>query len=136
MKLLALLFAAAPGSWGQRAALQPLAQQARRLEDALAFLGQPLPERARRGIEAGGAAVDEADGVKQAALAPCVLAKVKIDPEARVKVEQGPARDELVQGATREFLVKVVNQAHVTSPLVVTSPNAAPMIGRGRDGHL
>ncbi|MBZ2185263.1 MAG: CehA/McbA family metallohydrolase [Bryobacter sp.] len=131
MKLSALLLVVGVGGlWGQSVALQPLAQQVRRLEDALAFLGQPLPEEARRGIAAGVAAEDEAAGVKQieAALAPFVLARVEINAEARVKVERGAARAELVQGGTRAFLIQVVNLAHVTSPLVVTSPNAAPLM--------
>jgi hypothetical protein len=40
-----------------------------------------------------------------------------------VKVEQGAAKPELVEGGTRLFLVKVVNNGHVTAPLAVTSPN-------------
>ena len=53
-----------------------------------------------------------------------VLATVHINPESRVKVEQGAAKPELVQGGTRLFLVKVVNEAGVTAPLAVQSPNS------------
>ncbi|MFN9297686.1 MAG: hypothetical protein ACK6DZ_08225, partial [Acidobacteriota bacterium] len=132
MKLSALLLVVGVGGvWGQSVALQPLAQLVRRLEDARAFLGQPLPEEARRGIAAGVAAEDEAAGVKQieAALAPFVLARVEINAEARVKVERGAARAELVQGGTRAFLFLVVNLAQVTSPLGVSSPSAARLMG-------
>src|SRR4029453_14661622 len=43
--------------------------------------------------------------------------------ESRVSVEQGPATPELVEGGTRLFLVKVLNEAQVTAPLGVESPN-------------
>ena len=52
-----------------------------------------------------------------------VLAVVHINPESRVKVEAGAARPELVEGGTRVFLVKVINEAGVTAPLTVSSPN-------------
>jgi hypothetical protein len=42
-----------------------------------------------------------------------------------VKVSQGRARPALAQGGTRAFLVKVVNDAGVTAPLKVESPNSA-----------
>jgi hypothetical protein len=41
-----------------------------------------------------------------------------------VKAEQGAAGPELVQGGTRLFLVKVLNEAGVTAPLAVQSPNS------------
>src|SRR5438034_6397125 len=46
-----------------------------------------------------------------------------ISPESRVKVGPGPAKPELVEGGARLFLVKVFNQANVTAPLRVESPN-------------
>ena len=52
-----------------------------------------------------------------------VLVTVHISPESRVRVEQGAAPPELVQGGTRLFLVKVLNDAGVTAPLAVASPN-------------
>ena len=53
-----------------------------------------------------------------------VLARVHINPESRVKVEQGDARPELVQGGSRLFLVKVINEGGVRAPLAVQSPNS------------
>src|SRR6185295_12304790 len=53
-----------------------------------------------------------------------VLATVHINPESRVKVEQGAARPDLVQGGTRLFLVKVINEAGVTTPVAVQSLNS------------
>jgi hypothetical protein len=41
-----------------------------------------------------------------------------------VKVEQGPAKPELVEAGTRLFLVKVINEAGVTAQLKVESPNS------------
>jgi hypothetical protein len=105
--------------------LQPLAQQARRLETALRFLGQPLPEADHKAINDAIATVDETAGVTrlQQVLDRHSLVTVHISPESRVKVEQGLARPELVQGGTRLFLVKVLNEARVTAPLAVQSPN-------------
>jgi hypothetical protein len=105
--------------------LQPLAQQARRLETALAFLGQPLTAADHRAINAAIALDDEQAGVAalQRVLDPYVLARVRINPESRVSVEAGPARPALVQGGTRLFLLKVANEAGVTAPLAVQSPN-------------
>jgi hypothetical protein len=105
--------------------LQPLAQGVRRLQEALSFLGQPLPEATQRKINDAIDSSDEALAVRtiEDALDPFVLATVDINGESRVKVERGPAQPELVQGGSRMFLVKVLNRAKVTSPLAVTSPN-------------
>ncbi|MEN3338061.1 MAG: hypothetical protein V7647_1737 [Acidobacteriota bacterium] len=106
--------------------LQPLAVQARRIETALAYLGEPLSTTDRDEVNDAVALQNEAEAVAriQAALDRRVLATVHINPESRVKVEQGLARPELVQGGTRIFLVKVLNDAGVTAPLVVQSANS------------
>jgi hypothetical protein len=106
--------------------LQPLAQQARRVETALNYLGQPLAAADRQALDAAVAASDEAAAVQQiqATLDRHVLAVVRINPESRVSVEQGPAKPELVEGGTRLFLVKVLNEGQVTAPLRVESPNS------------
>src|SRR6185295_2288129 len=105
--------------------LQPLAQQARRIETTLSYLGQPLAEGDRRLIDDALAATDEEEGVQQIqrTLDKYVLAVVRINPESRVSVDQGPARPELVESGIRLFLVKVLNEASVTAPLRVESPN-------------
>src|SRR5262249_35004449 len=79
--------------------LQPLAQQVRQLEEALVYLGQPLSTADHRRINDAIAKSDEAAAVGdiQAALDPYVLINVDINPEGRVKVEQGAARPELVE---------------------------------------
>ena len=106
--------------------LQPLAQQARRLETALTYLGQPLALTDRQAINDAISTADEEAAVQelQKTLDRHVLAVVRINPESRVSVEQGPAKPELVEGGTRLFLVKVLNEANVTAPLRVESPNS------------
>ena len=114
------------GSAPSAVPLQPLAQQARRLETALRFLGQPLPEADHAALNSAMAAPDEADGAArlQATLDRNVLATVHISPESRVKVEPGAAPPELVQNGTRLFLIKVINEARLTAPLAIQSPNS------------
>ena len=105
--------------------LQPLAQQARRLETALRYLGEPLSDADRQAIDDALGLANESSGVAriEQVLDRRVLARVHINPESRVRVEAGDARPDLVQGGTRLFLVKVLNEAGVTAPLVVQSPN-------------
>jgi hypothetical protein len=106
--------------------LQPLAQNIRRLETALVYLGQPFRPADQKTINEAIGNPDEATAVKrlQEVLDPYTLVKVEINPESRVKVEQGTANPDLVEGGTRLFLVKVTNQAGVRAPLVLKSPNA------------
>ena len=75
-------------------ALQPLAQQVRRLETALAYLGQPLPARrtARRSTRDGARRFAAAVSEIQRILDRYVLRDVHINPESRVKVEQGAGK--------------------------------------------
>ena len=106
--------------------LQPLAQQVRRVETTLAYLGQPLPLQDRQAIDdaIGTADMAAAASALQKILDRYVLATVHINPESRVKAEQGAASPDLVQGGTRLFLVKVLNEAGVTATLAVQSPNS------------
>ncbi len=115
-------------------ALQPLAQQTRRLEQALLYLGQPLPAESSRVINQAIGVEDERAAVRQiqTVLDELVLVEVEINPESRVKVRQGAARPALVEQGTRLFLVKVLNQAGVTAPLRVLSPNSGPTSLRSR----
>ncbi len=106
--------------------LQPLAQQVRQMETALLYLGQPFSADELARIDEAIADAQESEAVKrlQSVLDPHVLALVQINPESRVKVEQGPAKPELVESGTRLFLVKVINEAGVTAHLKVESPNS------------
>jgi hypothetical protein len=107
-------------------ALQPLAQQVRRLEDALSYAGQPLPVKTQDAINQAIGMSDEQAAVEsiQQALDPFVLATVDINAESRVKVERGAAGAVLMQGGSRFFLIKVLNRAGVTASLIATSPNS------------
>ena len=121
--------------WAQPdVALQPFAQQARRLEQALLYLGQPLSAEASSAINEAVGMEDEGEAVRaiESVLDKHVLVEVEINPESRVKLRQGAARPALVEQGTRLFLVKVLNQAGVTAPLRVFSPNSGPTSVRSR----
>src|SRR5215471_14220620 len=127
MKLGTVFLFAAAAAAQQTASipLQPLAQQVRQLEEALAYLGQPLQTADLRRINEAIGNSDEAAAVRQleSILDQYVLVNVDINPESRVKVEQGAAKPEVVEAGARLFLVKVINNGHVTAPLNVQSPN-------------
>ena len=114
--------------------IQPLAQQVRRLEAALEFLGQPFPKSTQDGINRALSEREDraAANSLQQALDPFVLAVVDINAESRVKVVRGPAEAALIQGGSRFFLVKVINRAGVTSPLAAVSPNSGDVYIRSR----
>src|SRR6185295_16001858 len=106
--------------------VQPLWAQARRVIEALEFLGNPLPADAKAKLQA---AADKNDGpalVKaiQEAFDPLCLFGVHINPESRVKSQHGPAAAQLSEQGWRQFLIKVHNQAGVTAELKAASPNA------------
>src|ERR1700693_1810961 len=106
--------------------LQPMAQQARQLPEALNYLGQPLTAPEQKRINDAIGTPDEAAAVEalEKIFDSHVLVNVDINPESRVKVEQGEAKPELVEEGARLFLVKVVNLAHVTAELNVESPDS------------
>lgn len=128
MPLLVVLLCVSLGAWAEtlpvvaNVELQPLAAQAERVATALEMLGDPLPAADR-------AALRSATSVAriQEILDKHCLAGVHINPEARVKVQQGQARAELQQQGWRTFLVKVHNEAGITAVLAVDSPNAGQL---------
>src|SRR5215469_13725463 len=85
--------------------LQPLAQQVRQLEEAMTYLGQPFKAADLRRIHEAIANPDEAAAVHalESILDPYVLMIVDINPESRVRVEEGSAPPELVEAGTRLF---------------------------------
>ena len=105
--------------------LQPLAAQARRLVEAMDYLGEPFSPADKVALEKAmtSPAPDAAEKL-QALLDAHVLFAVEINTEMRVKVTPGPARPELVQGGWRQFLVKVSNDSGTTAALRAVSPNA------------
>ena len=133
--MMALLASTAPSS-PVAVALQPLAAQVARVTEALQYLGAPLPDADRRAIEAAIALPDEraaASRVQEILDRHCLL-DVHINPESRVHVTQGRASAELVEQGWRTFLVKVRNEAGVTAPLRISSPQALRVFARGRGG--
>ncbi len=106
--------------------LQPLVAQARRVLEAAEHLGAPLSANDRRVLEAAFAESDSTRATEtiQRVLDAYCLVGIQINPESRVKVVQGPARPELVERGWRQFLIKVRNEAGVTSELRAISPNA------------
>ena len=106
---------------------QPLAAQVARVVEALKQAGAPLDKARVRALDAAVADPSKAAASVQDALDPLCLAVVSINPESRVKVAEGPAEKTLFQHGWHVFLVKVVNEAGVTSPLHFSSPNAAPV---------
>ncbi len=111
---------------------QPLSAQARRVAEALELLGEPLTAEARSKLDRALSMTDGPAGVRaiQEVLDPLCLIGVEINPESRVKAVPGPASATLMQQGWRVFLVKVHNEAGVTAPLRVESPNAAPLFRR------
>ncbi len=108
---------------------QPLAAQVARLIEALDMLGEPLPAADTAALKAQLQSRDAAKAVEtiQNILDKHCLIGVHINPESRVKAQQGPAQPVLVQQGWRSFLVKVHNEAGITAVLGASSPNAGPV---------
>jgi hypothetical protein len=122
---------------GPQVALQPFAVLVGRIETALEYLGQPLPAAEREALSRALAGVDEPAAVRDATaiLDRYALVHLSINPESRVKATQGAARPLLVQGGTRVFLIKVTNEAGVTAPLRVASPQSRRVSVSSWAGH-
>ncbi len=110
---------------------QPLAAQARRLIEAVDFLGAPFGTETKADLEQALQSTDAnaASQKIQQLLDGYCLFGVQINPEMRVKVSQGTAKAELMEQGWRLFLVKVQNDSGTTSALKVESPNAKKLGG-------
>ncbi|WP_018612392.1 CehA/McbA family metallohydrolase [Segetibacter koreensis] len=106
---------------------QPLLAQAVRLNEALSFIGSSLSSEDQKKLIAlqHERLTPEIVNAVQNILDPYCLAIIDINPETRVKVLRGSAKAKLAQNGWVSFLVKVNNEAGVTAPLQVESPNAA-----------
>ncbi len=111
---------------------QPLEASIDRVVQALQLAGSPLPGSDLEKLRALRAEAKDSKVVRQLqeTLDKYCLAAVHINPESRVKVAMGPAKPTLDELGWTNFLVKIVNEAGVTAPLVCTSPQAAPMVRR------
>jgi len=101
---------------------QPLAKHVNRLVRKLEYLGAPLPASTveqlhRLTADSANSPVAEI----QQLLDPFCLASVMINPESRVKSMQGPAAAKLYVDHPQMFLVKIINEAGVTSRLRLSS---------------
>jgi hypothetical protein len=111
---------------------QPILAQALRLSEALTAIGNPLPPKVLQqltSLKNKGYSNQTTEAI-QRLLDPYCLFGIEINPEARVKVVEGLATAELIQGGWRSFLIKIHNQATVTTPLHVHSPQAYPVLYR------
>jgi len=110
--------------------VQPLLASALRLDEALSYLGSALsPEdSARLQAMKDLPHTPELARAVQELLDPYCLAAVNINPEARVKVERGPAAAILQQGGWKSFLIKVHNESGTRAALAWESPNAEPAL--------
>ncbi len=109
---------------------QPLSAQVVRLMEALEMLGEPLP--AVDAAELKRLIAPPQDAAKAVAAIQVILDKhclagVNINPESRVKAQQGAAPPVLVEQGWRTFLLKVHNEAGITAVLNAASPNAGPI---------
>lgn len=94
----------------------------KKIIEALAFTGQPLSAKDAVALNSA-QSTDEISAI----LDPRCLAEIQINPESRVKVAAGQARPRLTQAGWSQFLIKVKNEAGVTAPLAVNSPQAYPL---------
>ena len=113
---------------------QPLVSATERLIESLTYVGAPLSDADLAALQKAMKTENSTDcvlGIQKVLDQHCV-AIVHINPESRVKIEEGPVKKELVQQGWRTFLVKVANEAGVTGQLVPESPNVAPVYQRGK----
>jgi hypothetical protein len=112
---------------------QPIAENARRLLQALDFLGSPLDPKT---IQALDSSIKQRDAARiQKVLDPHVVVLVSISPEARVKAKRGPAAVTLQQGGYTPLILKVHNESTVTKPLRISSPQAGAIFSGGFAGQ-
>jgi hypothetical protein len=111
--------------------LQPLAAQARRVAQALEYLGAPLPEEDQKLLATPYSEPSRQIHVIQATLDKHCLAGVRILPGSKMETQAGPAKPELAEQGWRVFLVKVDNPTGVKDlELRADSPNALPLVQR------
>ena len=112
---------------------QPFAAHVRRLIEATDYLGAPFSAKEKKAIEAAmkeGESPTASEHVQELLDAHCLFG-ISINPEMRVKVAQGPANPELLEGGWRQFLVKVQNESGTTAELRAVSPNALAVFEGG-----
>src|SRR6266498_1449990 len=111
--LMPALSAAQELSKVEKIELQPLAAQAKRIIEAMDYLGSPISQTDKQALDNALAETDEKKAVEgiQSVLDRYCLFDVSINPESRVRVSKGLARSELFEQGWQSFLVKVRNEA-------------------------
>jgi hypothetical protein len=102
---------------------QPLASNTRRVAEALATLGRPLPATLLSKLEESS---DDAATV-QSLIDPHILAAVTIQPNMPLEVARGPASVVLQQAGYTPMLVKIINERSATNRLKIVSPESGPV---------
>ncbi|NOZ41070.1 MAG: CehA/McbA family metallohydrolase [Planctomycetes bacterium] len=105
---------------------QPVGVQLQRLQEAMAYLGEPFSEETVDALRRAEKEESQSKALEmvQEVLDPLCLLDVQINPESRVKVRSGPAKRRLVEQGWSVFLVKVRNTAGVTAELEAKSEQA------------
>ncbi|MEN1680840.1 MAG: CehA/McbA family metallohydrolase [Planctomycetota bacterium] len=119
-----------PSDWPMagRVDAQPLVLQTKRLAEALDYIGNPLPQDVVAELEQLASEPDDAkvaDRV-QALLDPYCVAGVRLR-DGEIKAIVPDKTWPLVEKGWRSYLVKVCNDAGLTTRLHVESPNARPL---------
>ena len=116
--------------------VQALRAQVKRIVEALLYVGSPLTlgEQSALAKITDGNDRDYASGV-QALFNARTLAEIHINSESRVKVVTGGAKPLLVQSGWSVFLIRVHNEAGITAPLRINSPQNGPVYIRSSGQH-
>ena len=110
---------------------QPFLAALPQLMEAAKVAGSPFSDDETAKLQSCIAAQDAAAVERaQAILDAHSLFLVTINPEQRVKVTQGTAKPELVEGGWRQVLVKVVNEAGATAALRIASGESKQVYDR------
>jgi hypothetical protein len=107
-----------------------LRHQCQELLDTLAKMKAPLPKETERELrvllkDEKKPSDETAERIQKLLNAQCLVG-VSINPESRVKAARGPRSAELVVDKESIFLIRVLNEAGVTHPLSVQSPQLRP----------
>src|SRR5260370_2781230 len=78
---------------------------------------------------------ETAEKIQKLLNAQCLVG-VSINPESRVKAARGPRQAELVAGKDTVFVIRVLNEAGVTHPLSVQSPQMRVPGESSKEGWL
>src|SRR5262245_27199105 len=105
---------------------QPLAAQVLRVIEALQVVGEPLSDNEAAELRKLAESTSGKTAVPriQQILDRHCLVGVNINPESRVKAQEGPAKAELVEQGWRTLLVKVQNEAGIRPVLIVDRHNS------------